>query len=71
MYEIRPGIMPTGSINVENQRGEADLDIPISGPGGSGSIHVRATKEAGGWTIDVLTVRHEESGQMWDLTPVD
>lgn len=38
-----------GNLNVDNDRGEADLHIPIKGPRNDGTIRVIATKHDGKW----------------------
>lgn len=65
---IEPGTMVSGSINIENNNGNAEMSIPISGPGGKGSIEVKGTKLAGLWTMERIVVV-KESGERWDLTP--
>jgi hypothetical protein len=47
---IEPGWFISGSINTSGQSGDANLDVPVSGPKQSGSIHVVGTKEGGRWT---------------------
>jgi Cytochrome oxidase complex assembly protein 1 len=47
----------TGQIEVFGSGSEATLEIPISGPRGSGTLAVRATKSAGKWTFSTLNVR--------------
>ena len=53
---VEAGLIPSGSISVENASGEASLSIPISGPKGKGTLYVEATKSAGTWTYTVLEV---------------
>lgn len=54
---IAEGLVPSGSVNIDNGVGSAKLDIPISGPKGAGTIHVDATKPSGGeWNYSVLSV---------------
>jgi hypothetical protein len=53
---IEAGLIPSGSISVENSSGETSLAIPISGPNGKGTLYVEATKSAGTWTYAVLEV---------------
>jgi hypothetical protein len=54
---VRAGWLTTGQINVTGSSGEANLEIPISGPRGSGTIAVRANKSAGKWRFTTLDVR--------------
>jgi hypothetical protein len=54
---VRAGWLTTGQINVAGSNGEANLEIPISGPRGSGTIAARANKAAGKWSFTTLNVR--------------
>ena len=56
---IEPGFIPSGNINVNNGVGDVDFSIPVSGPKGSGTIHVKGTKASGSapWVYEV-----------WELT---
>ncbi len=54
---IEPGIMPTGTINLDNDDGVVDFSIGVSGPNGDGTIKVKGTKSDGVWTYDVWELR--------------
>jgi hypothetical protein len=64
---VKAGLIPSGSISVENSSGEASLSIPISGPKGKGTLYVEATKSAGTWTYTVLEVAVEGQPGRIDL----
>ena len=64
---IEPGFMPSGSINISGPSGNADLAIPISGPQGSGTIYLVATKEAGRWNFSLLEVEIKEQSERINL----
>ena len=53
---IEPGLFISGSINTQNQSGDADINIPVSGPKGKASIHVVGTKDSGRWTYTRMIV---------------
>jgi Cytochrome oxidase complex assembly protein 1 len=53
---IEPGFMIAGSVSVSGPSGHADLSIPLSGPRGEGILYVKAEKEAGTWTMQILEV---------------
>lgn len=53
---VRAGWFTTGHTSVAGPRGEASLEIPISGPRGSGTVTVRANKSAGKWSFSCLSV---------------
>ena len=56
---LAEGYFVSGNINVQNDSGNADLQIPISGPKGKAVIHAVATKSAGKWEYSRLTVSIE------------
>ena len=64
---LEPGMFVSGSINLVNDAGNADLHIPISGPNGSGSIHVVATKSSGVWAYSTITFTEARSQTETDL----
>jgi cytochrome oxidase complex assembly protein 1 len=53
---IEPGWMVSGSINTGNGGGNADLQIPISGPKKGATIYAVAGKRAGSWNYTSLDV---------------
>ena len=63
---IEAGFFVSGSINVDNASGKADLNVPIHGPKGKGSIHVVGTKEGGRWSYTRMLVT-PASGPTIDL----
>ena len=61
------GFLWGSSIEVSGSSGEADLNIPISGPKGKGTIYAVATKSAGDWTFSKLAVKIESTGETIEL----
>ena len=53
---IEAGFFVSGSIETSGASGKADLSIPISGPKGSATIYVTASKTAGKWEYSTLEV---------------
>lgn len=53
---IEPKWWLTGSIDLNNDTGTANIRIPISGPKGEASIDVAATKSSGAWTYTRMLV---------------
>ena len=53
---IESGMMVSGSISTSGSEGSANFAIPIFGPGGKGSIHLKADKSSGRWTYKTLEV---------------
>lgn len=64
---VEAGWMVSGSVNVENDGGEADLKIPVSGPNKSGTIYAEATRKGGAWQYSVLEVEVEGGAERIDL----
>lgn len=56
---IAEGYFVSGNISVQNDRGNADLQIPISGPKGKAVIYAVAVKSAGQWEYSRLSVAIE------------
>src|ERR1700694_2318335 len=53
---IQPGYFVSGNFNVNGSSGNADFSIPLSGPKGSATLYVTATKAAGRWEFTTLEV---------------
>jgi len=66
---ITEGYLVSGNINVQNDSGNADLQIPISGPKGKAVIHAVATKSAGKWEYSRLTIAIEGQPELDLLGP--
>lgn len=66
---IEEGLIPTGNVNVNNGSGNANLQIPISGPNGKATIHVVATEQSSTWTIKDIDVTVDGAAQPIKLSP--
>jgi Cytochrome oxidase complex assembly protein 1 len=64
---IKDGFFAGGNINVSGTSGRADMNVPISGPKGKGTIYFVATKFAGEWTFSKLIVEIRNTGERIDL----
>lgn len=64
---IEEGLFITGNINTSSSSGEADLAIPVSGPKGSATIYLVATKSAGAWNFSSLVVEIRNTGERINL----
>jgi len=64
---VEPGFWVSGNISVENSSGQADLSIPVSGPNGTGTIYVTATKSAGRWNYSTMICEISSSGNRINL----
>jgi hypothetical protein len=65
---IETGFFVTGSIENRGKAGDAELEIPVSGPRGSGTIHAVAVKVRGRWEFRTLELILQETGERVDLT---
>jgi len=64
---IEAGWLVKGSINFADSSAWAKLEIPVSGPKGSGTLHCVAYKEAGRWHFQKLHVEIEGRAEPIDL----
>ena len=65
---ITMGWVVSGNIKINNSDGTADVNVPISGPKGSASIHTVGTKQGGGpWSFTKMQATIEASGKQVDL----
>ncbi len=58
---IKTGLLVSGSLQIKNNSGTADLGFSISGPKGEAHVDAVATRGAERWTFTTLTVK--PSGQ--------
>ncbi|WP_343697355.1 cytochrome c oxidase assembly factor Coa1 family protein [Flavobacterium sp.] len=58
--------MVSGSINLHNDSGDCDLQIPLKGPKGKGTLFVVATKR-GKWNYKQMSVYIEKTQEEIDL----
>jgi hypothetical protein len=66
---VKPGYFFSGSVNVSNSSGNADLAIPVHGPKGGGTVYVVAKKSAGQWSYEKLELAVDGQEQRVDLLP--
>ena len=65
---IEPGWLASGSIQIENDSGSANLTIPIHGPREKAKMYLDARKRMGEWTFNSLTVK-TDAGDQIELVP--
>ena len=65
---IDSGFAVQGSINLENDTGNVDMTIPVSGSLSSGQIKVKGQRENGQWVYDEILFT-DSSGNQVDLLP--
>ena len=61
---IAEGYWVSGNISVQNDSGNADLLIPISGPRGKAVVHAVAAKSGGKWEFSRLSVVIEGDSEL-------
>jgi hypothetical protein len=66
---IKVGWFVTGSINVSGSSGDANLQVPISGPKNSATLSVVATLSGGKWNFTRLQAEVAGQGPPIDLLP--
>lgn len=66
---IEPAWYLTGNLETSGTSGNADLQIPISGPKGEGELAIAAEKNAGQWTYSTLIVNVDGQRTPIDLLP--
>jgi hypothetical protein len=54
---IQPSYWVNGNISMNNGSGTADLSTTLTGPNGTGTLHVVGAKNAGKWTYSTLEVQ--------------
>ncbi len=64
---IKRGFFTSGSIEISDSSGHADLSIPVSGPKGSAKIYAVAQKKAGIWQFEILEVAFDETSPRTSL----
>src|SRR5262249_45616831 len=64
---VKPGLLVSGNISVQNDSGHAALSIPVQGSTHKGTIHVVAKKSEGEWTYDSLVLEVEDGPERLDL----
>jgi len=65
---IEIGWWVSGSINTRGGAGDAELEVPLSGPKGSGTLSLKAVRRAGMWSFSVLEVGLEDKRRI-ELLP--
>jgi hypothetical protein len=68
---IEDGFWMIGKISENDKTGRADLTLPRSGPKGSATLHLRASKSAGVWTYSDLRLKIDSTNQRIDLLNSD
>lgn len=57
---IERGWLIQGNLSFENDEGEVDMSFPLSGPNGSGRLHVDGTKTGGEWRFRQIVLEMDD-----------
>jgi len=60
---------PSGHVNTNNDSGDADLNVMLTGPKGKGTLYVVGTRSGGKWTYSKMSVKVTGSDEEIDLSP--
>jgi hypothetical protein len=60
---------PQGSVNTNNDGGDADLHVSLTGPKGKGTLYVVGTRAGGTWTYSKMSVKIAGTDEEIDLSP--
>ena len=66
---ITPGWYASGSINLNNDSGDAEMTIPLNGTRRHGTVYVEARKSDGVWSYQRLEVEMEDVLDRVNLLP--
>jgi hypothetical protein len=66
---IEKGWWVIGSVHLNDNGGNADIDFPISGPKGEARVHASATRDAEKWNYSSIMVRPSGGGEIDVLRP--
>jgi len=64
---IQEGWFVSGNFEESGGKGQASFSIPLSGPKGSGTLYVEASKSAGHWDYSTMALEMDSSQQRVDL----
>ena len=65
---IEPGV-PRGGFRIAGGAGRADLEVPVAGPRGRGTVFLDARMEGGAWRLERLELVIGATGRRIDLAP--
>ena len=65
---LQRGFLVSGSIQVNNDEGEAELHVPVSGPRGEGTVFVLGHRRHGRWAYEELNISIDGGADI-DLRP--
>jgi hypothetical protein len=67
---IEPGFLVSGSRSGGGNIGHAEIWFPISGPKGSGTVHLVGDKSAGKWEFKVMELALDGTNERINLLGV-
>ena len=66
---VKPGWMVSGSVNLNNSSGDANLAIPVTGSVHKGTVYVVAKKSEGQWSYQTLELGVDGESERINLMP--
>ncbi len=60
---IEDGWWVMGNVNLDNDRGRANITYPIEGSKGKGTVHVVASRSSSKWNYERMTVTPDDKSQ--------
>lgn len=64
---VKAGWWLTGNVSVDNDRGTADLVLPLNGSRNRGTLRLEASRDGEAWTYSILRVNVGGSDEVIDL----
>jgi len=64
---LKMGLFVSGNVNVTGSSGHSELQIPVIGPRGKGTIYLIANKSLGRWEFSALEIALNNDTQRIDL----
>ncbi|TVR01628.1 MAG: hypothetical protein EA398_09400 [Deltaproteobacteria bacterium] len=66
---LTDGLFASGSLSRSGDGGQVDLRVPVSGPRGSGAVHIVGERVAGEWRYRHAIFTSSDGGIQVDLLP--
>ncbi len=66
---VEVGWFTAGSVSQQNETGDADVNVSVSGPLASGTLRMVSTRQNGVWVVRKLVLTLDGTGQAIAITP--
>ena len=64
---LKMGLFVSGIVNVNGASGHAEMQVPVTGPRGRGTIYLIANKSLGRWEFSALEIALKNNAERIDL----